>query len=245
MAKISCAVCGKELGIFAGKVKISDGVVCSNCLHSAGISTLKNPFTYNQDSVKHLIVSRQSIVNDFQSSNAIGTYLQVDETNKAFKVGEDVFTYDNLLSFELMEDGESVTKGGLGRAVAGGLLFGGVGAVVGGITGGKKSKGICKSLKLRISVKNAHTDIVYINFITTETKTSSFIYKNSMDLAQKCIAALETINDINQSCNTSVMNSDQQNISAADEIMKFKNLLDQGIITPEEFTAKKKELMGL
>lgn len=33
--------------------------------------------------------------------------------------------------------------------------------------------------------------------------------------------------------------------SAADEIMKFKNLLDQGIITQAEFDAKKKMLLGL
>ena len=35
-------------------------------------------------------------------------------------------------------DGTSVVKGGLGRAVVGGFMFGGVGAVVGGITGGKQ-----------------------------------------------------------------------------------------------------------
>lgn len=34
-------------------------------------------------------------------------------------------------------------------------------------------------------------------------------------------------------------------ISAADEIMKFKALLDQGIITQEEFDSKKKQLLGL
>ena len=33
--------------------------------------------------------------------------------------------------------------------------------------------------------------------------------------------------------------------SAADEILKFKNLLDQGIITQEEFDQKKKQLLGL
>lgn len=33
--------------------------------------------------------------------------------------------------------------------------------------------------------------------------------------------------------------------SAADEILKFKELLDMGIITQEEFDAKKKQLMGL
>lgn len=34
-------------------------------------------------------------------------------------------------------------------------------------------------------------------------------------------------------------------ISAADEILKFKELLDQGILTQEEFDAKKKQLLGL
>lgn len=36
-----------------------------------------------------------------------------------------------------------------------------------------------------------------------------------------------------------------QQTSAADELIKFKNLLDMGIITQEEFDAKKKQLLGL
>lgn len=34
-------------------------------------------------------------------------------------------------------------------------------------------------------------------------------------------------------------------ISEADELAKFKKLLDQGILTEEEFAAKKKQLLGL
>ena len=37
----------------------------------------------------------------------------------------------------------------------------------------------------------------------------------------------------------------QQQSSGADEIRKFKELMDEGIITPEEFEAKKKQLLGL
>ncbi|MCI7741234.1 MAG: SHOCT domain-containing protein [Clostridiales bacterium] len=36
-----------------------------------------------------------------------------------------------------------------------------------------------------------------------------------------------------------------QNVSNADELAKFKDLLDKGIITQEEFDAKKKQLLGL
>lgn len=35
------------------------------------------------------------------------------------------------------------------------------------------------------------------------------------------------------------------NVSAADELRKFKELLDMGVITQEEFNAKKKQLLGL
>ena len=35
------------------------------------------------------------------------------------------------------------------------------------------------------------------------------------------------------------------NISAADEIKKFKELLDSGVISQEEFDVKKKQLLGL
>ena len=36
-----------------------------------------------------------------------------------------------------------------------------------------------------------------------------------------------------------------QQTSAADELKKFKELLDMGAITQEEFDAKKKQLLGL
>ena len=35
------------------------------------------------------------------------------------------------------------------------------------------------------------------------------------------------------------------NVSAADELVKLKSLVDQGIITPEEFEAKKRQLLGI
>ena len=36
-----------------------------------------------------------------------------------------------------------------------------------------------------------------------------------------------------------------QQTSVADEIVKFKGLLDAGVITQEEFDTKKKQLLGL
>lgn len=245
MKKTPCAVCGKELGLFSCKKKISNGVVCANCLGKAGISVLSNALSYNQKSIKELVNTRKVLVDNFRKTKSVGKYIAVDENNKAFKIGRNIFAYDNLLSFELLEDGQSITKGGLGRAVAGAFFAGSVGAIVGGATSSKKSKGICNSMKLRISLKNAHTDVVYIKLITLETKKSSPIYKIAQDNAQKCITVLEAINDINKSNSVEYKNIEVHNVSQADEIVKFKALLDQGIITQEEFDLKKKQLLGL
>jgi hypothetical protein len=45
--------------------------------------------------------------------------------------------------------------------------------------------------------------------------------------------------------NSQPMNINQNSFSAADEIKKFKELLDLDVITQEEFNEKKKELLGL
>ena len=45
--------------------------------------------------------------------------------------------------------------------------------------------------------------------------------------------------------NTSTSNQQQTTQTYTDELVKLKNLLDSGILTQEEFDAKKKELLGL
>lgn len=62
-------------------------------------------------------------------------------------------------------------------------------------------------------------------------------YCNSSDLRDI------TEEEFNQSNNSN--NAPQTAASAADEIKKFKELLDMGVITQEEFDAKKKQLLGL
>ena len=59
-----------------------------------------------------------------------------------------------------------------------------------------------------------------------------------VDMAENAIKEAKTL--LEQKNNVSINQT-----SAADEILKFKNLLDQGIITQDEFDKKKIELLGL
>lgn len=52
-------------------------------------------------------------------------------------------------------------------------------------------------------------------------------------------------NEIEKHRSTANNTSTQPTVSAADELLKFKQLLDAEVITQEEFDAKKKELLGL
>lgn len=254
VAGASCSLCGKKLSALAYKTELLDGTVCGECLKKAGFSGLPNGRDFNTATLKMIVDKRAAIVGSFSPTKTVGTFMAVDENHSSFRIGKDIFEYFNLLSFELLENGNIVTKGGIGRAVVGGMLFGGVGAVVGGITG-SKNQNMCSSMKLRITLRNAHMDNTYITFIGYNTLTNSVEYSKAQKDAQACISALEIILDKMRAMEEGTRQMAQhhqskhigatENLSAADEIAKFKRLLDDGAITQEEFEAKKKQLLGL
>lgn len=52
----------------------------------------------------------------------------------------------------------------------------------------------------------------------------------------------ERIEEIHKAANRQCNNGP---VSSADEILKYKNLLDAGAITEEEYNAKKRQLLGI
>lgn len=75
---------------------------------------------------------------------------------------------------------------------------------------------------------------------TQDENTVMFTYKYN-DLAKEIRAFIEKRIIELRNSNSPVVNQ----ISAADEILKYKKLLDSGIITEEEFNQKKKSLLGI
>ncbi len=254
---MECVVCGKQMGFFNGKVKIADGAVCNDCWNKTGIGTdMDALLSARQYSAKeiNLRVNAKSQVKqvekEFNPTKKISNLVAFDDnsqmimvyTYKGFRKNTDYFKYSDIVSFDLLEDGENVSKGGLGRAVAGGLLFGGVGAIVGGVTGAKTTKNVCNSLQIKITLRNSYQQTVYIPFISMSTKTSSFEYKTAYKNAQETLSALQLACE---SSNSSANATPQTSSTNIEDIREYKKLLDDGIITEEEFNAKKKQLLGL
>ena len=74
---------------------------------------------------------------------------------------------------------------------------------------------------------------------------NSFTFNANLDYEIQKVANYikGKVEELKKQKNVPVMISNS--ISAADELKKFKELLDMGIITEEEFNAKKKQLLGL
>ena len=189
----------------------------------------------------------------FTPTREVGNYFAVDEDARLLAIGKGMFpslknpvlySYDDVVDFELLEDGNSVIKGGIGSAIVGGALFGGVGAVVGSTAGKKKIKQTCTNLTVKITVNNMAAPVEYIKLITSTTNKRSMVYRGAYQDAQEIISLLQLIcNQKNTVKNASHESAHQ--LSAVDEIRRYKELMDEGIITEEEFQAKKKQLLGL
>lgn len=144
-------------------------------------------------------IQSEKITEDYNQTHVVSDQLSVDEENKKLalhdKYGlvEKVYNYSDIVDFELLEDGESVAKGGIGRALVGGALFGGAGAVVGSVT--RKNKEYCNSIRVKITIDNLSDPVVYLNFINHRVKVTSDQYKNAHEQAQKIMSTLQLICD--------------------------------------------------
>lgn len=74
---------------------------------------------------------------------------------------------------------------------------------------------------------------------------NSFVYEAKKELNIQMVEVAEYCKKQIEEYKTKKNSVAINEVSAADEIKKFKELLDSGIITDEEFNAKKKELLGL
>ena len=185
-------------------------------------------------------------------------FIEVDESNKLLNIPEytgtftksksnNIYHFNEIIDFELLEDGLSITSGNslIGAAV-GGALTGGFGAIIGSAIPSKKTKPKCTSMSIKITFNNMGTPTKYITFINKETKHSGSNYKELYNKAQECLSILTIIMKNNREEQTAKQAIPVlEHSSAADEILKYKQLLDMGAITLEEFSCKKKELLGL
>lgn len=171
--------------------------------------------------------------------------LGVDDTTKKICVIQAesyrFYEYQDLIESEVIIDGKSVTKTSrvsqfVGTAI-GGILAGGVGAIIGGLSGNTSTQDVVKGVVLKVIINDTQNPVHVINFIEL-TNTGSTIPQQALTDAKLWHDFLSVI--INQGKKDITMKPQ----SAADEIERYAEMNKNGILTDEEFQAAKRKLLS-
>lgn len=131
------------------------------------------------------------------------------------------FPIKDLLSIDIIENGFSLSQSTtttqgtttektaglnmLGRAALGGVLFGGVGAVIGGLSARKtgeisttsntntQNKQMISDVSLKLLINDTKTPIINLKFIYNNTEKNSMQYKSAYQKIEQCDALLRVM----------------------------------------------------
>lgn len=219
----------------------------SHCFDCDKDIPISEKYDDEENSQNYSAFKRASVYKSSNYDIQVGEYFWANSQNRTFRVaGQTGYcNYEDLVEFELCEDNVTVAKGGVGRALVGGALFGGAGAVVGATT--RATSNLTRSMYIRITAKKV--GMLKIVLVSCEITRGSFIYNVAKDCAEKIITQLEIIAASNKEASANLerqQNSNNSNcdFSVADEILKLKQLLDMGVLTDEEFKQQKEKLLN-
>lgn len=152
-----------------------------------------------------------------------------------------VYDFKDVVSYQVNKNGHTENKQhSITRAMVGGAIAGDTGALIGAMTG-DKSKDYLDHLGLVINLADGNSfEIVIHSNGKIKGRQADACYRSLNELVGQIKAGMATVANEKQLTTQPTEVQD-----AADQIAKFKKLADEGIITQEEFEAKKKQLLGL
>ena len=103
------------------------------------------------------------------------------------------YSFEDLVSYELIINNQAVVSGGVGQALVAGAMFGPIGAVAGGIVSKRKSTSKILNMTLRVTSNDFNKPVVFIDLIRKPVKNSSKEYKDAIENAQRIMGALDVI----------------------------------------------------
>ena len=245
-AKI-CSICGKKFGLMGIRYPLRSGeCICADCAKAANLSLMEAPAVALSELAARKEKKEAALAEMGDFAAPPPGRIAINETSRRWylpvKKGKApaIHGYEDIVDFELLEDGTTISRGGVGRALVGAATFGAVGAIVGGATGKRRTANVCSRLEIKITLKDIVCPVEYIRFISGGSiKKDGTIYKMAEQQAQQCLSLLQVMCDSSSSQTAPATPS-----SAADELLKLKSLLDAGVITQAEFDDQKKKLLS-
>lgn len=162
--------------------------------HSSLPKEVKNPVETNtkrlQDVIKnnelkgitHISYDKRSvaIVNEDKQELYIFNYEQQADFKKLLNYNYKSIPFNKILSSEVIIDNQSISQtmrgSQLAGALVGGALTGGIGAIIGGLSGKTKQIDKVKNIDIKLTIKDLQNPIEKINFINPKHTTHDWEY---------------------------------------------------------------------
>ena len=186
------------------------------------------------------------------------TYFLIDEKNrhivfiKATKkeIQTAILDFDKLVGMEILQDGKVVYKKGvISGALIGGALFGGTGAILGGMAGDSTEGGEIFSYKIIFSVDDMKKPIIEFELLDESINMSSdlerLLFADIKAFGSKVKSAVGAVVENANKARAAKVEVTSPNTSVAEELQKLVTLKETGVLTEEEFNATKKKLLDL
>lgn len=153
-------------------------------------------FGVEQVHEKKMLTNISKEKNKFNPTHTYGDFLVESNTLRWMVATNDsvprVHHISEVTGWELVENGQRYkSEGGLFRAVVGGTLFGGTGAIIGASTA--KRVATISNLAVNIYTNDINTPLVVIPCLTQSVSTDSLHYSLACENAQQIIATLQAM----------------------------------------------------
>lgn len=251
--KQHCAICGKEVGFLQKHTTADKNVICVSCFQNSGVPSRTLPSSLTLEEIKQYSQRNQQNAiesKNFQVTKKVKDYLQIDEVHKKWMIpslnknAPAIYNYSDIVSFELIQN-NSQSDGSIVSDVAQmDAMINSQNAVQDTAIMFGHNRGYCTNLQIGITVKDMLTPVVFITFINGPVQASSSMFQQALMDSKECLGVLKLISD-EVKATEKAPDPSNNFASSADELLKFKQLLDMGAITQEEFDTKKKQLLGL
>lgn len=191
-----------------------------------------------------------------------GTFIAVDAESNQIALGrafmqqtggapaEGVYSFAQIASVELNVDGATITSTNRGSqavgAAVGALAFGGVGAVVGGLSGSSRSTGTVRRISLKVIVDDAQHPFFDVTFFQSADQKkgdapTGIVVKQARQIAEQFHALL--VGAI-RSAERQVIETAHVPSSLTGQIKELWDLKEMGAITATEFEVQKQALLN-
>lgn len=265
-----CAICGKEMPWRSLKTYLENKeVICEDCAAEAGFQA---GITYSDTSAEDIKLKikkdkeYQKFINRKTVKKYCENHLMIDEKNNVLLIGSggissavfykaklnnilDIRYYDDNQTFEIQTQAAS---SGAGKAIVGGLLFGGLGAIAGGLMGRQdahySTKTTITKCGIVITYENGEMDelnVLLYAFMEFSVSPNSEKFRQAQSLiAAMCEVLLPYTKKWKEKQEAENNNVQSTTTNSVDALLKAAELLDKGLLSPEEFEALKKKTLA-